>query len=240
MKKIIKNAMSYITGKESGEKEELFCKVFTQNEKEWSYGIITRLNLEDKQVTVFIALEYLEKLFKEGDKVIIKSLKDDYKVNITGTIRQRVVSLLEQSITVEIDNVKDYINFRQHERFKVNSSAVIKDDNGNVPAILEDISLGGCLLFSEAQFGDNECIDIDILGPNGRSFSFSGKISRKTQHSSGYKYAIQIEDMDESSKEMFSVFIEFLALQKKHTKGELDLVKKSNYSTSMLLHRRRI
>ena len=142
-----------------------------------------------------------------GNKANFKFQKHGYEYIVEGEISD--ISLKSSStITIKFHNAKKYYNLRKHVRFDVELSSQIseigscKETNNKqyFEATILNLSKGGAMVTSSANFSVNDIIEISTAFASGNSFRTRAQILRKqnTQYG-GYSYGIQFINTSEEN-----------------------------------------
>ncbi|MCX7746609.1 MAG: PilZ domain-containing protein [Clostridia bacterium] len=191
--------------------------------------------MEKKVVEVFLSAHHMKEFFKEGNKVIIKSLNDGNEFLFSGHVTKKVLSIRKQAVIIKMDEIKKFFNLRNNERFHVRYPATIKASGKTPePAVLLDISLGGTLITSNASFNEKESVHIEILYTNNKVLNFLGRILRKQQLKDGFKYGIGVQSIDNENSLVLNELIEYLTYQKKQIARELKIFKRVKYTVYVI------
>lgn len=205
--------------------QSLFCRLSIGDETNWIDGILTYVDIEKGVAEVFLSSKYFRSYFDEGSQLIVKSLDDTEEYVFTGTISNRVISIRKQSISIQIDNVIKFANYRQFVRYKASYPTIIKQSkNKTCSALLSDISSGGMLLSSPESFETNASINIEIFFSPDSSLKFVGRIIRKISRKNGFSYGVAIEEIDIENHILLNKLIDNLMSEKKHIFQEWKVV----------------
>jgi c-di-GMP-binding flagellar brake protein YcgR len=218
----------------------VFCKLYLENADEWVHGIITYIHLEKKIAEVFISQKnHRELLLKNESTVVIKSFSDENETLFTGHIERKVVSMRKQSLTIQIDAIMAFQNNRKHERFYVNYKCIIQDaDLIEYHGMIRDLSLGGTLLLSDADFHELSSLQIHIMVSPTVEIQFKGKIIRKIQGPMHTRYGLQFEEIDGQNLAVLQELISYLKNLEHHLEDEWKVFsrfKKIIYSASIAI-----
>ncbi|AUG57567.1 PilZ domain-containing protein [Acetivibrio saccincola] len=215
-----------------------FCKVSIDNDATWIHGIITYINLEKKIAEIFLSARYFKNHLKEGQKILIKSFDNNNETLFSASITKKVISIRKQAITVNIDKVMSYHNKRRFERFYLNYPCKITYGDKEYIAILSDISLGGGMLFTDAEIDDHSIVCISIFISATLTINFIGKTVRKeSAGNSELTYGIEILEIDEENNVLLAELINFLEEEKNNIAHEwriFNMLKYSIYTISVI------
>ncbi len=216
-----------------------FCLVSAKNDSKWVQGIISYINISSKDIEVFLSDEDMQNLYSKGDRVIIKSLNNQNEFLFSGSVRKIASSLHKKALIVKIDNIREYINYRENERYYVNFDAfIITPDGGRNRANIMDISLGGISMISDGHMRENSTVDVEIVSDPENPIALRGKIIRKKRYKRVFKYGIIIEKMDEHSENLLDALIKLLRSKKtdlEHSWKIFKRIRLAVYSISALI-----
>ncbi len=216
-----------------------FCLVSREGSGEWLQGIISFIDIESKDVEVFLSDEHIYNSFSPGNKVAIKSLSNRNEFLLSGCINKIASSVHKKALIIKIDDIKEYIDYRKSERYYVNYDAGITSGKGSKSeANILDISLGGVLLISDCALEEGENINVEVFSDPENPILFSGKVIRKQKFKKAYKYGVIIENVEAQSKSLLDALIKLLRAKKteiEHAWKVFKRVKYALYTISVLL-----
>ena len=216
-----------------------FCLVSAKNGSKWVQGIISYINIGSKDIEVFLSDEDMQNLYSKGDRVVIKSLNNQNEFLFSGSVRKIASSLHKKALIIKIDNIREYINYRENERYYVNFDAfIITPDGGRNRANIMDISLGGISMISDGRMREDSTVDVEIVSDPENPIALSGKIIRKKRYKRVFKYGIIIEKMDEHSENLLDALIKLLRSKKtdlEHSWKIFKRIRLAVYSISALI-----
>ncbi len=95
---------------------------------------------------------------------------------------------------------------RESERKEVALDADIDTGNGQIKAIVQDVSLGGAFVCTEETIVQGEEVAIRLITPDGEEFEFISEVIRKEPSGIG----ILIKDISSFQQDKFYKFVESL------------------------------
>lgn len=216
-----------------------FCLISNGSNDIWSQGLISYVNTDKKIVEIFLSANPLQDSFKAQDTVTVKSLDNQKGFLFSGRIKKAASSIYQKTLTVKIDDIKDFYNYRKDERYYVKFDASIR-----VPGRLEnkaniiDISLGGVSLATDGKFTANTPVIVEVLVDPENPIAFSGNVLRRSRYRRFYKYGIMIEDIEDKDNKLLSELIKLLRMKKTrlaHKWKIINLIRYTLYSASAFL-----
>lgn len=169
-----------------------------------------------------------------GHKVCFKFQKYGYEYLVDGEV---VEINLKSSVTVTIKflEAKKYYNLRKHIRFEVELCSQIKeidskDDTAFIKhcheAVVLNLSKGGAMLFTKADFASNRIVEISATFVSGICFATKAQILRKqTVQNKGYNYGVQFfntseEDLNNLNAEIAKLEKEYFSSLREYKKSQ--------------------
>lgn len=223
------------------ENKQVFCQICKHNSNDWITGIVSSVNLKNSVAKIFLHEKYLNDYFYDNDKINLKLIKDGKEFVFNGYIDSKNISPIEQSIIININEIKFFSNHRKNERFNYNSKVVINDvKNNQSDGTLCDIGIGGISFITNNIIDDCNDVYINVLPMDEEQISFTAEIVRKITMDKCSKYALRIKFIDENNLNALNKIITFLPLEKYKIINEWDSINKANLKASMIFKRSRL
>lgn len=168
-----------------------------------------------------------------GQEVSFKFQKGGYEYIVEGEVIE-IRSKSSSTVSIKFIDAKKYYNLRKHIRFEVELCSKIKgacdnDDtavtNQCFEATVLNLSKGGLMVSTSADFTSNDLIEVYVTFASGISFKTKAQILRKQSiQNKGYYYGVQFVDTSEGDLESLS---EEIATLEKAYFNSLRVYKKS-------------
>ncbi|WP_010243598.1 PilZ domain-containing protein [Acetivibrio cellulolyticus] len=210
----------------------IFCRVSINDDQKWIHGIITYVNLDKRVAEIFLPARYFKEYLVEGSKITIKSMDQNNEILFCGSVLSKVISIRKQAITIQIDKVLNFANNRKYERFNVNYECLLVTQTGDQFAgKLMDISLNGCMIFSNEPIEENSVVTIKSFISSEVELNFQANVvRRKDLKNHAYSYGLQMSNIDNSNNITLNELIAYLINQKKHIEHEWKIFNRLKYT----------
>lgn len=215
----------------SQEDSIIYCRVCINNSDEWVHGILTYINVNRGIAEIFLPARYFKEYLAQGNCVTVKSMDQNNEILFYGNIAKKVISIKKQSITVQIDKVLNFENNRKYERFNVNFYCIILTPDGEYSGKMMDISLNGCMIYTNYPLADNSDITIKSYISPGTELVFHTKVlHQKDSKDNIYSYGFQMSGIDNDNNIVLNELIAHLVAQKNHIEHEWKIFNRLKYS----------